>query len=234
MDDDKLARLDQLLGQLPPTWSDEELLAIMSDAAEREAGGEPVDKSYPQLAAYFRLHPEAADEYRSLVWLVQQERSGALDLSAAPARLPTPIRPAAGEQRQFGLFRLHFSSGAVRAQPDRAPAAAQFEQEQAIPDLKLSVKARVRVESEIGSLFVALKQQPESAAALAGAAARLYDTPADENLMMSSAMPLETKMLDAQHSVRFGELDPGGDYYAVIVLASGEQIVLHVNADFWP
>jgi hypothetical protein len=237
MDADKLARLDQLLGQLPPTWSNDELLAIMGDAAEREADGEPVGESYPQLAAYFRLHPEAADEYRSLVWLVQQERAGALDLAAAPAQLPVPARPAVDQERarqHTGRFRLHFSAGAVRGQPDRPPATMWSEQELAIPELNLVFKARVRAEAEVGSLFIALKQQSESAAALAGAAVKLYDVPTDENLAVLSAAPLEVKALDRQDSVRFGELDLGGDYYALVELASGEQVVLHIDADFWP
>jgi hypothetical protein len=249
MDDAKLVRLQRLLEGTPTTYTEDELDNLLGAAAYREARERlPVAQTYPELALYLQHHLDIAEEYETLVWLIQQDLADTktrepaagrptptLDLPA-PASLP-PAIPGLADIRipptiVFGAT-IHRRSTASEAASD----APQFyhEQQRISEQPPIDMELFITMQEDTGSFVLKLTDAaPASDTVVTGSVVRLYDSNIAEDIAVLSEPALLTETIANNGEAVFSLLEPYRTYYLLVDMPAGRQIIIHIPDTVWP
>lgn len=238
MDYKKLVHIERLIAQTPPPFSDEELDALMTEAAEREArNGIPVTESNPAFAAYLQVYPEADEEYQALVRLLRREfaesqvtQSPSAPLLSLPDPAALPVDQIHASALPAPLPRLRFLPAGVRSAPQRRAGEIISYRPLQVEGLGIEVGLDLAAEGELGTLFLALRQ---GAAPVAKAQALLYEAPLDAAEAALAADALDQAVSDQEGLIQIGELDTAVAYALLLHLPDGQSLVVEIGAELW-
>lgn len=232
MDDQKRAQLASFLLQGPFQIDADDLDQLLAIAAEQEAlAGRAVAETNPALAAYLDLHPDVADDYRTLVQVTRAAEGAPADRPAAtpllslpdPAAIPPGPPPPPAARPPIRLRPVG------RAMLGGASSAAGIDEHTYTPDgLDLAIVVRLRVEDDLGTILLELIPRLEGAD-LPPAEARLLPAGAPD----AGAPAIASRAFGARGTVVFSDLDLTG-YDLRIELPDRQQVFILISAETWP
>jgi hypothetical protein len=236
MDEQQLRQIVKALAAYPPAWDEDESLAYeaMAVAAAKEAAGEPVEITDPQLAAFLSRNPDAVLVYADLV-IVEEEALAEAEPAVVPVLRSAQewLRRSLAEiEAAFTPMRLNYGGlrGATISpqQPgDERKGSIELRGQQ------LSVTVTLRVRDERGSIYLQLvpmsgSQRP----GIAGAEAALFEA-VQQSPLVAGGTTHDIQPIKQGYAY-FSGLDPERGYVIAIAVPDEELIIVAIAASEWP